>query len=254
MEDENRYLIKSLIKAFNVLELVVKNEKMSISEINDITKLGKSTIHRLLSTFKEMNYIDQNKEDNTYFATIKIFELGNSVTNKMPIKNIAKPYLQKLYEECNETVNLGVVIGDDIIYLDKIMTKEPLRIDLEIGKKVPVYCSSLGKSMLAFSNSMNLNTIKFEKFTNKTISSIEELIKEVESIKENGYAFDDEEYIEYLSCISVPIKNKEGIAIASISIAIPTIRLDEDKKQNFITLLKFYAKKIEEDMLNRYSI
>ncbi|HBI93281.1 MAG TPA: DNA-binding transcriptional regulator KdgR, partial [Terrisporobacter glycolicus] len=77
---------------------------------------------------------------------------------------------------------------------------------------------------------------------------------EVESIKENGYAFDDEEYIEYLSCISVPIKNKEGIAIASISIAIPTIRLDEDKKQNFITLLKFYAKKIEEDMLNRYSI
>ena len=135
MEEENRYLIKSLMKSFEVLELVVKNERMSLKEINDITNLGKSTIHRILATFKEMNYIDQSKEDNTYYATIKIFELGNSVTDKMPIKKIAKPYLQRLYDECNETVNLAVVTGDNIIYLDKIMTKEPLRIDLEVGKK-----------------------------------------------------------------------------------------------------------------------
>ena len=107
MEEENRYLIKSLMKSFEVLELVVKNERMSLKEINDITNLGKSTIHRILATFKEMNYIDQSKEDNTYYATIKIFELGNSVTDKMPIKKIAKPYLQRLYDECNETVNLA---------------------------------------------------------------------------------------------------------------------------------------------------
>ena len=212
MEEENRYLIKSLMKSFEVLELVVKNERMSLKEINDITNLGKSTIHRILATFKEMNYIDQSKEDNTYYATIKIFELGNSVTDKMPIKKIAKPYLQRLYDECNETVNLAVVTGDNIIYLDKIMTKEPLRIDLEVGKKVPIYCSSLGKAILAY----------------------------------------DEEYIEYLSCLAVPIKSKDGSAIASISIATPTIRLNDERKEQFIKYLKYYASCIEGELARSY--
>ena len=252
MEEENRYLIKSLMKSFEVLELVVKNERMRLKEINDITILGKCTIHRILATFKEMNYIDQSKEDNTYYATIKIFELGNSVTDKMPIKKIAKPYLQRLYDECNETVNLAVVTGDNIIYLDKIMTKEPLRIDLEVGKKVPIYCSSLGKAILAYSNRRDFTSINFEKFTEKTIVGSEELIKELEDIKLNGYAFDDEEYIEYLSCLAVPIKSKDGSAIASISIATPTIRLNDERKEQFIKYLKYYASCIEGELARSY--
>lgn len=248
MIEENKYIIKSLIKSFEVLELVVQNKSMSIKEINDITNLGKSTIFRILYTFKEMNYIEQDSENNKYFATVKIFELGNSIANKMPIKRIAKPYLQKLYNECNETVNLGMIIGDEMIYLDKILTKEPLRIDLEIGKKVPLYCSSLGKAILANIERDDYTSFKYEKFTSKTILNSEQLQKELEDVRQNGYAFDDEEYIEHLSCIAVPIKNKEGRAIASISIATPTVRLTNEKKQIFIDKLKFYSHCIENEM------
>lgn len=252
--EENQYIIKSLMKAFEVLELVVKNEKMSIKEINDATKLGKSTIFRILSTLKEMNYIDQNVEDSKYYATVKIFELGNSVTNKMPIKKIAKPFLRHLHEECNETVNLAVVSGDDIIFLDKILTKEPLRVDLDIGRKVPIYCSSLGKSILAFSGRTDYTNIQFNKFTKTTIGSYEEFLNELENVRKNGYAFDDEEYVDHLSCVSVPIINKEGIAIAAISIASPTFRLSEERKSDFISLLKSYASKIEHEMQRNYCI
>lgn len=250
---ENRNLIKSLIKSFEVLELIVQNEKMSLKEINDTTNLGKSTIHRILATFRKMNYIDQSQDDNKYFATIKIFELGNNITNKMPIKKIAKPYLQKLYNDCHETVNLGMVIGDDIIYLDKMITKEPLKIDLEIGKRVPIYCSSLGKSILAYSERKDFESFKYEKFTKNTISSCEQLEQELNEIRINGYAFDDEEYIDYLSCIAVPIKDNKGNAIASISVATPTVRLNEERKIKFIKDLKFYSKCIEDDMKRCYT-
>ena len=132
------------------------------------------------------------------------------------------------------------------------MTKEPLRIDLEVGKKVPIYCSSLGKAILAYNNRRDFTSINFEKFTEKTITESEALIKELEDIKLNGYAFDDEEYIEYLSCIAVPIKSKDGSAIASISIATPTIRLDDERKEQFIKYLKYYASCIEGELARSY--
>lgn len=252
MNNNERYLIKSLIKSITVLELISKKEKMSIKEIDEETKFGKSTIFRILTTLKELNYVDQDIKDSKYFATMKIIELGKNISNQLPIKDISRKYLEKLFNECKETVNLGIVVGCNVIYLDKITTNEPLRIELEIERKVPIYCSALGKSILAFNNSIQFDDLEYEKFTSKTITNKEDLENELAEVRLKGYAFDNEEYIEHLVCMAVPILNRYKKAIASISIAIPSIRLNKQKKDKFIKELKSCSRQIEEEINKLY--
>jgi DNA-binding IclR family transcriptional regulator len=96
---------------------------MSIGDLNEEASHGKSTVHRIVGIFKSLKYIDKSPIDGKYYATIKLFELGNNVAGRIPIKNIARPYLEELFEECRETVNLAIVDNGEVLYLDKIVTK-----------------------------------------------------------------------------------------------------------------------------------
>ena len=239
----SKYNIRSLIKAFNILELLVEHEKLSIAELNNMTSYGKSTVHRIAGTFKALNYVDQDT-DGKYYATIKLFELGNRIVNRIPIINIVRPYLEELFEECRETVNLGIIDNNEVIFIDKILTKEPLRIDLEVGRRVPAHCSALGKVIMAYDDDLDVNKLEFSKFTEKTIDSPEELEKVLNKIRKYGYAYDDEEYIDGLVCMARPILNSKGNAVAAMSIALPRVRLNEEKKEKYLELLEDTISKI----------
>lgn len=245
----DRNIIKSVIKAFNLLEILVEYEKLGVSELSEITKLGKSTTHRMLNTLKYLNYVEQDPESGDYFATIRLFELGNKVANKMPIKKIARPHLEELFSKTNETINLGILDGQSVLYLDKIVSKEPLRIELDIGIDVPIYSSALGKTLAAFNEDINLESIEFVKYTENTIHSYEEFIKELEKIKKQGYAFDDEEYIKGLVCIAVPVLNLDNKAVASVSISLPAARLYEKNLDYYVKILKKCTRNIEKHLL-----
>lgn len=239
------YNIKSLVKSVKLLEILIEGGEMSIQEMSSICKMGKSSIHRILGTFKTIGYVAQKPDDGKYYATIKMFELGNRVANRMTIRNIARPYLEELFNNCMETVNLAIFDKGEIVYLDKITTQEPLRIDLEIGKRVPAYCSGLGKVFMAYIPDFNLNTLKFVKHTPATIETQELLAKELEMAKKHGHAIDNEEYIKGLICLAVPVFNQKDEIVAALSIAMPTIRLNASKKKQFIEYLKEEANKIK---------
>lgn len=242
---DSKYIIKSLVKASEILEVLANKEKLSLGELSKITGMGKSTIHRFLNTFKYLSYVEQDPKSGDYFATIKLFELGNKVANRMPIKRITRPYMEELFEKCKETVNLAILDNQDIVYLDKIVAKEPLRIELEIGIKVPFYCSALGKCLAAYNKKMSLENIKFEKYTKKTITTQEKLVGELSNVRKSGFSFDNEEYIKGLCCIAVPIFHQDGSCHASISISLPAARLTEENKEYYISILKETAGKIQ---------
>ncbi|MCT8978779.1 IclR family transcriptional regulator [Clostridium sp. CX1] len=244
MEQKNDYNINSLIRSLNILEYLVDNGEVSILEMSNSFGMGKSTVHRILGTFKTMGYVDQNKENNKYYATLKIFELGNKVANRIPLKKIVRPYLEELFEKCHETVNFAIVDKNEVVFLDKIITAEPLRIELEVGKRVPVHCSALGKAFIAFKRDLDISQLKLTKINNNTIDSAEKLMSNLEEIRRNGYALDDGEYIEGLICIAVPIKDQLNNAIAVISIATPAVRMEEEKKQIYVRLLQETALRI----------
>lgn len=247
--ESNKYEIKSLIKSLQVLELVARNNKLSIKQISEMSGLGKSTAHRILATLKYMNYVNQDENSN-YFATLKIFQLGTVVSNNIPIKRLAKPYLDELFAKCNETVNLGIMDNYEVVYLDKVLTKQPLRIDLDMESKIPFYCSALGKVMIAFNDCHYPKETNFKNFTTSTIYSDEVLVRELKNVQRLGYAIDDEEYIDGLVCLAVPICSSKGEVIAGISIAMPKVRLSTDKHYHYTSLLKETAKKIQSELCN----
>lgn len=243
----DRNIIKSVLKSFHVLESLIEHENISVGQLAEEVELGKSTTHRILNTLKYLNYVDQDPKSNNYFATIKMFELGNKVANKIPIRKVARPHMENLFVKSNETINLGILDNQDIVYLDKIVAKEPLRIELDIGIKVPAYCSALGKVLRAF-NDIPMEPLEYVQYTDNTISSDDEFIKELDRVKKQGFAVDNEEYIKGLYCIAVPVLNPQNNAIASISVSMPAARFSIDHIDYYIKILKECTQNIERNL------
>lgn len=239
-------IITSSIKVFAVLEILIDKKQATISELSRLSGFSQSTTQRIVNTLKYIKYIEQNPNNSEYFPSVKLYELGFKVNNNLAIKNISRPFLENLYNDVDETVNLGVLHHNSVIYVDKIVSKSPLRVELEIGLRFPIYSSALGKSIAAFTDVEYSFDGMYIKYTDKTITSDEELYSQLADIKKLGYAIDDEEYVKGLVCISVPILNPNNIAIASISISMPKERYDYKKNSYYVSKLNICKKSIEE--------
>ena len=226
--------MKTVHKALTIIELL-SHEMLSSKEISIRLDIHKSTASRLLATLKKKNFIklDKNKKYGIGFA---IFEIANRFLNTVELVSIAKPYLQKLYEKTGESIHLGIIDREEIIYLYKIESEHPIRMYSSIGKRVISYCTGLGKAILAYLPEKELErlikNIDFKRFTKNTITNSERLMIELKKIKDEGIAYDNEEHEEGIFCIACPILNFYREVIASISITAMTKykTMDELKK------------------------
>lgn len=249
LDDKN--IIKSAIKIFDVLELVIEEKKTTLTDISEKTNYTKSTTQRILNTLKYLHYIDQDSSTYEYFPTMKIHTLGQHLMISNIIKKTSRKHLEKMANEINETINLGILDGYTIIYLDKIVSTSPLRVDVDSSMNIPIYCSALGKSMAAFSSTKYSFDNTYIKYTNNTISSDEDFKKELQDIKKQGYAIDNEEFVKGLICVGMPILNKNNEAMASLSISIPKIRFENTKIKDYTNLLDKYTKNISKDLYKK---
>ena len=238
--------VKSIVKALGILELLDKESELGIGEISERLDLDKSTVHRLVSTLKNAGYIIQNASNKKYSNSFKLFEMGNSVVEKLGLRRIAQPYLEQISRITNETTNIAIIYDAHVIYIDRIESPATIKVDLRIGKRLPIYCTGLGKVMLAYMPQQKveeiLENVKFVKYTKSTVENIEKLYVQIKKIREQGYCIDDEEYFEGLKCVAAPIINYKGDVIAAISIAVPKYRFDEvEKNIDFGSILKVTA-------------
>lgn len=226
--------IKSIDKTLDLLEFLSVNEQETgITEISKKLNMGLSTVHRILTTLKSRGYVIQNHQTTKYRLGIKLFELGCAVQSTKRLVEITKPYLKQLSQGTNETANLAILEGKEVIYLDTIESPEILRTEIMAGTRTPAHCTALGKVLLAFISdgefeSLYKNDESLSFLTPKSISSLEELKKNLKKVKEQGYAVDREEYKIGINCIGVPIFGRNG-AIAAISITGPASRFTIDK-------------------------
>ena len=245
---DNRNIIKSAVKIFDVLELVMELNKITVTDASEKTGYTKSTIQRILNTLRYLDYIEQDENTLEYYPTFKLYTLGNHILINNTIKSTARAHMIDMAEIINETINLGILDNYRVVYLDKILSRSPLRVDINSSMDIPIYSSALGKSMAAFSDDEFSFGDNYQNFTKNTIGSDEELKTELAKIKKQGYSLDMEEFVEGLICIGVPILDKENKAIASLSVSIPAIRFKEDRLDEYVKLLKTYAEKIESDL------
>ncbi len=230
-------------KAFEIIKLIEKNQgEFTLTDIVHKLGINKTTAFRNLKTLEELGILE--KINNMYFLGMALFEMGNKVYIKQIVVEKAHPILRELSEEVNETVNLAMIHNDMVLYLDKIESRRSLQIQSSIGDTLPIYCTSLGKSILSIlpDNEMIkiVENINFEKITQNTIGGPEKLIQQINKIKQNGHSIDNEEYEEGLVCISVPLFLKDHNFYGSISLSGPSMRFDKKTLQIFLEKLKEY--------------
>jgi DNA-binding IclR family transcriptional regulator len=228
--DEKSNSVKSVVKAFLLMEELDKSGEMSIGDLSERLQMDKATVHRLLNTIKDAGYINQNPDNKKYANSLKLLAMGNRAIEKTGVRHIARSFMEELSEKTGETINLGMRVENKIIYVDKIESRSTIKVGLGIGVSVPSYCSGLGKAILAFTPAEELkeliDSIVFEKFTAHSITNKEHFLEELEKIRRNGYAVDDEEYVDGLMCFAAPIFDFHGNPIASISVSCPKYRYD----------------------------
>ena len=231
-------IVQSIDRALSILEVLSDySEGLGVTEISEQVNLHKSTVYRLLTTLIYKGYVVQDAETNKYGITLKLFELGSKKVESMDLLSVSKEYTKKLMESVNEVVHLVVREGSEIVYIDKVEANNTIMMASTIGKRSPMYCTSVGKAILAHLPEKKVKEIwdnsKIVKYTDYTITDFEELKTELEDIRQKGYAVDNEENEIGVRCIGVPIFNRHGKVEAAISISGPAIRVTESKISNF---------------------
>jgi len=212
-----------LIKAFSEDEY-----EIGISDLAKRLGLAKSTVHRLASTLLEEGMLEQNPADGKYHPGLALFELGAMVRRKMDFTMEARPFLRTLMEKTGETVHLGILDHDSILYIITHESKQALRMGSKVGTRVPVHSTAVGKTLLAFQPDEEIDRIiarGLPASTPNTIVDAKALRRELAAVRARNYAVDDEESEIGLRSIAAPIRIYSGSVVAAISIAGPVHRM-----------------------------
>ena len=222
---------------------------MSVTEAANILDIHKSSASRMLSTMQKQGFVAINS-NRKYEIGQMIFVMANTSTERMNIKKTAEPFLKKLNQETDETIHLSVLDGVNITYIDKLDSSKLIRMHSTVGASNPAYCTGVGKVLLAYlnTNEMNkaVNSIQYDKFTEATITDSRKMKKELQEIRKRGLAFDFGEHDEHINCIAAPVFNHEDKAIASVSISAPALYTSKEALLEYKTLLLQTVKAISE--------
>lgn len=222
-------MVKSVFRAIKILEwLGGHKEGLTVTDISRELDFPKSSTHEILATLEQENLIVKDYA-NRYFLGLKLFELGSIAQLDLEIRRIARPFLKRLNEELDETVHLTVLDGNEVLYVDCLESSKRLRTYSVLGVRAPLYCTSVGKAILAFQEKETLesilNSMTLEKFTENTITDTSFLMDELNTTTQRGYAVDNMEHEEGLRCVGAPIRNHAGKVFAAISVSGPSQRI-----------------------------
>lgn len=236
-ERPSRYNVEALARGLDILGLFsAQNTSLSLMEVASLLELNKSTVFRLVSTLESMGYLERDPQTRRYRPSLKILHLGYTVINSLEVRQVARPHLESLSREVEETVSLCVLDGNHVIYVDRVRNKSIVGVLLKIGSRIPAHSATVGKVLLADLTpgelDIFLNGAELTPCTSRTISEREALLAELSKVKKNGYAICDGELAIGLRAAGAPIYNHEQKAIAAVNVSgsSTTITLNHLKK------------------------
>jgi len=217
------------LRAFAIVEAIARaGRALLLSEIVALTGLPKPTAHRMLGQLAQAGLLARLPAAG-YAAGPRLSQLAREVVVGDARQPERRAILQRLVEQVGETCNFTMLDGAEVVYLDRVETASPLRVNLQPGSRVPVHCSASGKLLLAqlpaARRARVLDQLDYARYTAHTVAGRTPLEDELERIRTLGYAIDDEEYLEGLVCIAVPVADVRGRAWAAVAIHGPAARL-----------------------------
>lgn len=218
------YSNQSVQKTISILNAFRHDRpELTFAELQRITGLNRSTLHRFLVTLLDHGYLEHDTGAGLYRLGIRFFELGTIVMKNMDLRRVAAPFLKELAEELNETVHIVVREGIEGIYVDKYEPPGAMVTFSLVGKRLPLYCTAVGKVLLAFLDEAEradlLAYLVLQRRTDKTITDKKKLMDHLQQVYHQGYAIDDEELEEGLICVAIPIFGQAQKLVAALSVS-----------------------------------
>jgi len=253
MKTESKYIVGTIQKGINLLDLFKIYPKLSFTDIQKALNYNKSTLFRILYTLEKNNYIAKDK-NGRYELGLNIFILGNQISRIGKLRKVSEPYLKELVGETNLTSHIGILEGLQVLIIDKYNpSNSGIKMVSRIGASVPAHCTGQGKVLLAFSSQKIVEKIirnyGLKRFTSNTITQPDDFFVELEKIREKGYAIDNSEHEKYIHCIAFPVMNEFNELEAAISLTGLVMDFsDKEVTNKNVRLLQKTRDKIREKM------
>lgn len=238
-EQNPAYLIDAVAKALEVLGVFDGSERLTLVDVSKRVGLNKTRVFRLLHTLAAFGYIERSEDDRRFSLGLKLFERAGAV--RLDLRKIALPIMQGLHRKFNETVNLGLIDADEVLYLEILESGHSFKVATSVGRRSHIHSSSLGKAIAAFLNEDQIKALlprkRLVKRTERTITDSEKIKAELEEVRRKGYAFDNQEDVQGAACVGAPIFDKAGNPVAAISISGPTSRVLQRREEMATSLM-----------------
>lgn len=246
---ENQSSVQSLDRAFLLLDIVSRSsEGITLAEVVARSGLHKSTVYRLLAALSELGYI-RKEEGGRYRMTLKLFRIAGRVVDDLDLVKVAQPFLDRLNAETTEAVHLVVPEGSDIVYVRKVEgSGSSIRMFSRIGTRRAMYCTGMGKSLMARMSNEQVTALwarsEIRAYTPHTITDLKTFLEELEEIRRQGYAVDNEENELGVRCVAACVVDHRGVGVGALSVSAPLTRMDDERVRQIAVRVRAAAREL----------
>lgn len=235
----------------DVLNLFLDHPKLSLSDMAQLSGIPKTSVHRMIRSLEEMGFLHKDA-DGYYALGLMFLQFGHLVAERLDIRNIARPFMQKLRDEVDQAVHLVLRDGDEAIYIEKLDTQHPVRLYTKIGRKAPLYAGAASRIILAFlpdeQRKIYLENVELKPIASGTVTSMARLVELLEQSRRTGYSHSRSELENYTAELSAPIFDHSGQIIAALSIAGLELSFQGEKMPYLIRCVKQAAQDISRQL------
>lgn len=231
------------LRLFSLLELIAtKNQLFTLQGLVELTGTPKPTLHRMLQQLEGAGLLIRENNGRHYVVGARLRRMAESLLLNDTHHGARHSLLRNLVEELGESCNLTALSGDEILYVDRVETLEPLRFTLQPGSRVPVHCSASGKMILSqlapVQRRRLLEAAPLKQYTPNTITDVDQIEEQLKQVRRDGYAIDDQEFLPGLVCAAVLVPSPSGISNLGIAVQAPVMRLTPDKALRVLPALR----------------
>jgi IclR family KDG regulon transcriptional repressor len=244
------YTVKSLVKALNILEVLGEGEEPAhtLTQLSRRLHLHISTVHRLLVNLVRHGFVEEAPGSRGYQLSYKVLRMGLRVLDRLDFRRVAQPLLRELSQQTKETVHLAILQEARAVSIEKFGSPQPVGLDTRFGGVMPLHCTGVGKILLAYQRGDLLTqvarTAGLPRFTPHTITRLANLRKELERIREQGYALDQEEAVEGLISVAGPVFDHTRCVLAAFAVAGPATRITSPRLPEIARLVRATSQQI----------
>ena len=243
----------TLEKTFQIVDLLAQTPRgLRLSEMSAELGLPSSSIHHILSMLRSFDYVDQDSDNKRYRLGFKFLVISSTILDNLDIRRTAHTHLRQLHQTVNETVNLTILRNGQVTFIDKIQKVGGLSLDTYIGFSTAPHAAASGKVLLSEMSPSEIEGIyrtkSLKAFGKNTITTVSQLLKELENVRKQGYAIDNEEYYEGVRCVAAPVRaSSKVVAAVSVTGSIFTLTMEKINRE-IIGLVKDAAGRISSEL------